>query len=90
MARQKIHVSQEDIDQGCQLQADNCPVFHALARQAPPPVGTTWFGDIIEWSVALGTLDTGSVYQMPRSVERFVSRFDHGKPVKPFSFYLSR
>jgi len=27
-------------------------------------------------------------YHAPRSVERFVNRFDKGKPVKPFNFKL--
>jgi len=30
----------------------------------------------------------GDFYDLPRSVQRFIKRFDAGKPVKPFRFRL--
>lgn len=33
------------------------------------------------------TIDNND-YKLPRSAERFIRRFDEGKPVKPFNFFL--
>lgn len=79
-----VDVRQCDIYNGAQYWCDSCPVALALARagvERPRVQCLTIFGieDEVGWQ-----------YHMPRSVRRFVARFDSGKPVKPFRFVLRK
>ena len=78
----KIHVTQDDIYRGNRRNCNYCPVARAVARatsESEVYVG----GDIF-----IRKNEHGSVYHAPRSVRRFIRRFDKGLPVAPFTFIL--
>lgn len=88
----KVDVTQDHIDNGVPLDCYQCPVASAvedaLGRRA---INQEWIrvgGEAI-WLV---THDAGgrhaTPYHIPRSVRRFIARFDAGKPVQPFTFIL--
>lgn len=73
-----IKVTKAHIEAGLQMECKFCPVALAtmlsLKRQ-----------DIeVRSSIKVGGIE----YKMTRSVDRFISRFDAGKSVKPFGFWL--
>jgi hypothetical protein len=74
-----INVTQEDIDEGKPVVCNECPVALAIARALP--------GCEIH---VLGTIVivNGMYYQLPDECLDFVTRFDDGKSVSPFSFTL--
>lgn len=94
MATILVHVTQDHIDKGCKGDSDNCPVALALlnAGVLTPVVYAPSLGPLGGlaglWPVAGGTAYLDIAVHMPRSVERFIGRFDDGKPVKPFTFKL--
>lgn len=78
--RELITVSSGDIRQGKRWRAQSCPVALALQRQ---------LGDVFMVSGSvIRVLGSGLKINSPRSVRRFVKRFDKGCPCKPFRFYL--
>lgn len=82
--KQLIKVTQQCIENGEPNSADYCPVALAIREQTDY--------DYVEVYGKIG--EVGDVYydecnvSFPRSVERFVKRFDNNKPVKPFNFFL--
>lgn len=81
-----VHVTQGDIDAGCFLDSTGCPVALAL-----------WRHTRLQWDVsACGAVVTEPVggdgrqvmVRLPDSVRRFVSEFDSGRDVLPFSFRI--
>lgn len=77
--RIKIHVTSEDIRDG-QCINDGCPVALALKRTTGK-VHNVGFLTLMDknWK---------RIADAPRSVQRFVRRFDANKPVQPFTFFL--
>jgi len=75
----KIHVTQEDIDNGKRGDAYGCPIALALHRSFKR-----------KWSVGLTCAKNtnGKVIEIPRSAQRFIRTFDNRKPAKPFNFIL--
>ena len=77
----KIKVTQEDINNGEPCETMSCPVALALSRQLnlfnPVYVSYSYF-----------STDNKYVY-LPRSVKRFIHRFDSGEEVKPFNFIIN-
>lgn len=76
-----VKVTKEHIEKGNLLSRHSCPV--ALALQ------DCGFRDAMVWThkiTASGLRDTKS----PKSVVRFVRAFDSKKPVKPFTFRISK
>lgn len=81
MTRMLIEVTQDDINSGRERNSDLCPVAKALGRYVKlPSVGL--------WHIFYNTENKLKIANMPRSVMRFIKKFDNNKPVKPFKFYL--
>lgn len=82
----KIKVEQKHINAGQRFKCHLCPVALAIQHttdtsQDEVSVGMT----TIQWSdKSKGNYETPT----PASARRFISQFDQGKPVKPFSFEL--
>lgn len=87
--RKLIHVTQEHIkaartDAG--YTGHTCPVARAVEDAGLSNNGTR----VTEDSIQLNYYDFNSQrISAPRSVRRFVNRFDQGKPVQPFNFYVA-
>jgi len=73
-----IHVTQDDIKQGCPQEFWRCPIAHAMARAIGEPIGVrhAWYRKS----------DLFAPNWLPQRAVRFVDRFDAGLPVKPFQF----
>jgi ribosomal protein L31 len=81
MTRILIEVTQKDINSGCRRNTMRCPVAKALKRYVRVPlVGSS--------HIFFNTENTRQIMDTPRSVMRFIKKFDANKPVKPFKFYL--
>lgn len=74
----KIHVTQEDIQQGKRRSCYFCPVAISLRRHKKRR----------EWYVGWNYLDPDNRIKTPKSVQTFITTFDQGIPVKPFAFIL--
>lgn len=75
----KISVTQEHIGEGSMRNPYHCPI--ALACKST--------GLVIKAvkSTQIVLPEWGHI-PLPRSAKRFISKFDNGKPVKPFNFVL--
>lgn len=74
----KIYVRRRYIKNGRPRRITLCPI--ALAFEEVTGEHVT-----VDWS----RIDTRTEsYFLPRSAQRFISRFDSGKPVKPFAFTI--
>lgn len=73
----RIYVTAEDIRDGLPRNCHACPIYRALKRAGLKVTGVTRM--IVD-------MYRGSTYRLPKSAIEFISRFDNGKPVKPFSF----
>lgn len=78
MKKIKIHVTSEDIERGQKSSCDFCPGARALKRVTRLPLQVGSLTIMKNWV---------SVAKTPRSLQRFINRFDTGKPVKPFAFF---
>ena len=81
-----VSVTQEDIAAGEPCEALSCPVAIAIRRAT----GLRTYVD--EDTIALGERYRGGPFVVslppPPEVTRFVDRFDHRRPVSPFTFTL--
>ena len=90
MAVKRIDVTQEDIDKGCRWIAQACPVWRAVKRHLAPDAGFStcstfccfWLGQQSKPSEV-----TPSIYHAA-PVRSWISLYDYGVTVKPFSFSL--
>lgn len=73
----KIKVTQDHIDRGKAFNCGYCPVALAIREQAETVAVSRREVRITAWH-----------YDLPRSAQRFIDRFDLRKPVKPFTFIL--
>lgn len=81
-----IHVTQADIDAGKQSDCYLCPIASAVNRALNNP--QDYFGAQV-YRMCI-TPKVGYKPQFTsRRVERFIFRFDHNLPVKPFNFRLA-
>ena len=76
----QICVTQEDINLGCRHVANHCPIAMAMKRETGS-----------EWSVGAFAMqfladEKVRIIHLPRECGKFVSNFDSGIRVKPFSF----
>jgi hypothetical protein len=77
----KIKVTQKDIDKasfGC----NTCPISQAIMRQLNIEYVSTFPISGIKFN--------GKIYNAPKSAQRFISKFDNKRPVKPFNFILGK
>jgi len=81
MRTRKINVTQIDIKRGDIETAESCPVARAIARAFHKKVG---YACVRSTAIELPSKCVAA----PNSVENFVSNFDKGNPVNPFSFTL--
>ncbi len=89
----RIHVTRQDIRDGEPNSWHSCPVALAVSKRTGLP---TIVGKAIAVRNDYIVSDDGvvhetasrTVFDAPRSVHRFIGRFDNGKPVKPFSFFI--
>lgn len=73
-----IRVTRDCINKGVRQNTTSCPIARALKEAGCRRV-----------RVGVGVMEfNGRSYGVPKSVARFVSRFDNGVAVWPFSFRL--
>jgi hypothetical protein len=82
---QTVVVDQTAIDYGAVRDCQKCPIARAVERTMPQ-----WYG-LQANGVGCAVFDDyliieGTPIPLPRSAQRFIARFDQGKPVKPFAF----
>jgi hypothetical protein len=80
-----VHVTQDHIDQGDPEKPDSCAV--ALALRELPEVSYARVGAVF-LHVRPKSAPIEELVPSPRSVRRFIKRFDDGKPTEPFCFIL--
>lgn len=74
----KINVTKEDIKKGKPKEARLCPIARACKRAG-----------LKDAAVRYTRIENGrQCFPISKTTSRFISDFDLGKPVKPFSFYL--
>jgi hypothetical protein len=74
----KIEVTQEDIDNGIQMNCYYCPIARSIQRQTDLYVAVRANYAVIGDDIAY----------FPREAEQFIADFDAGEPVHPFSFEI--
>jgi len=74
----KITVTQKDIKNGKPCKSFLCPIAIAVQRKTKG----------IYRVMAEELVKKGVVYPLPDIAKEFISRFDEGMPVKPFSFEI--
>src|SRR5690348_452339 len=81
----QIEVTQEDIDKGLKGNCSACPIALAVNRTIPGANSTVsdMFNHVYCPGVSRKNADT------PDDAAWFISDFDDGKPVEPFSFTLT-
>lgn len=81
-----VTVTERDIKLGEKHDTQSCPVSRAVARSFHKKIGTyiIW-GKTIEFPLLH---DESKSVKAPKSVENFVSDFDSGETVEPFTFKL--
>jgi hypothetical protein len=86
-----VKVTSVDILYGNAKEARLCPIALALKRVVKKPVSV---GDIVitigSYQIIGSRLCGTTKYKAPTAVTRFVHAFDDGKPVKPFTFRLTK
>lgn len=76
----KIKVTEKHIKSGARGKMTYCPIALALSESG-------WRTPyVLPTEARKGKY--GKIHQLPRSAQRFISRFDSSKPVKPFNFVL--
>ena len=78
-----VNVTQDHIDKGVRKEAYHCPVSLALGEADP---GSDWCVSTLLVMRENGH-DVVSIFP-PVTVSKFVSRFDNGDPVQPFTFEI--
>lgn len=77
-----ISVTEEHIKNGEPSMCRYCPIAWAIGLACKPFL----FKEVREDCVVV--TETEDRVRLPRSARRFIHRFDSGKSVKPFRFYL--
>ena len=69
------YVTQEDIDKGCQLNGQSCPVYRALKRSYPNVYHV--YGDRVEYNCDSSTHPSVRPSKnLPKNAADFIFRFD--------------
>lgn len=87
--RTLIEVTKLDIREGKKTASD-CPIAKAILRVTGNPIGRVWSNFYVPYLQPLASWkDVGRVWiPLPIRAQRFIKRFDSGKKVKPFNFYI--
>lgn len=75
----RFQVTENCINNGSIISADNCPISLAIREKFPNAQVT-----VGQRGITFGD----QTFSLPRSVENFVALYDANMPVKPFSFVL--
>ena len=86
MSKVKIHVTQEDIDNGKCQNPTACAVAQALKRKFPEADKILVMLGCAEIQL---TGDTFKIFKHSRACDRFINNFDAEKPVKPSTFVFT-
>lgn len=84
----KITVTQRDINKGCRSDDSNCPIARAVRRAFHYKYRPSVFLDIFLDKPGIGNALGCRIFTMPKKARNFVSNFDFGLKVKPFSFEI--
>lgn len=76
-----ISITQFDIDLGTRGSASSCPIALAFERMTGYPC-------IVRRGCIVFNSGGARVYILPDAANEFVSRYDTGDPVEPFSFTI--
>lgn len=87
MTMVRIDVTKKDIEQGCQLIANNCPVAKAIQRRTSCPASVC--NEYALLGSDIDRVNEGYKINLPPFVGTFIYNFDwSSNPSVPFSFYL--
>lgn len=75
-------VTKEDIKLGDKGKCVACPIARSIQRETGGPA---YVGFSLLW---LSGYQGGPEFKTSRAMRRFITRFDSGKPVKPFSYRI--
>ena len=78
----QVQVEQRHIDAGCKLDASNCPLAHAFKDAFPEFDSFCVYGKSVDISYEGWT----KCCLLPDSAGAFVTAYDAGKEVSPFTF----
>lgn len=95
MNKLKVNVTCKHIEAGIKLNVGKCPIALALIeafRALDDKNNARWISVIVDSSEVTIERDKrlDEIWALPDSASRFISRFDAGKPVKPFTFSMKR
>lgn len=88
MKRKMVHVTQEHIDNGYAYDDRECPIAHACSDVGLNRPSVDWTYVMYRECDCRTCFCKRHKAYLPRSAQRFIKRFDTGKPVKPFNFFL--
>ncbi len=80
----KIEVTEDDIEHGTKKDCGKCPIARAVSRVYKTNIVDVQDADDIE----IGVITHQAAQADKRAVSNFITAFDNGDPVKPFSFTL--
>ncbi len=89
-----IEVTEDDIKHGVAKDCGKCPIARAIGRIYARSVSHFGARDPLVWLDSADDIEINSQKFVIRNedesatVARFISNFDYGEPVKPFSFTL--
>jgi len=91
--RYKIDVLKTDIKKGKRGSCEKCPVVRAMCRTLSQKIenfeSVSVHGPLMFVNTADAAAKKAYLVYVSKQAAQFISKFDKGKPVKPFSFYLT-
>lgn len=76
----KIKVTRKHIEQGERLETRSCPIALAFKDLG--------WGSVQVYTLKVYKKKKGKKYLLPSSAIKFITKFDEGKTVRPFTFEL--
>jgi len=86
--KRTITVLQDDIDQGCEMVAHNCPIARAMMRDLADIMSENRRPCVGKVAFSIREHDGNRVLHglLPLEATLFINNFDGGRPVEPFKF----
>jgi len=83
----RIHVTQADIDKGCEGSSRSCPIAHAINRQLP----NYYRSNVSMDGITILNEDCKTIFSAkpPFKARDFIDSFDESAPVEPFIFTIT-